>query len=144
MKVLFDTSVLVAALVNVHQAYERSFSWLKKTKSGEIDFLVCAHTLSELYSVLTTLPVSPKITPALAHRLIKENIESSASIVELTSDDYKRVLRSLSDSEATGGIIFDALIAQAAQKSDADILLTLNLKDFNRLSLKTPPEIKEP
>lgn len=62
-KVLFDTSVLVAALVKPHPAHTRAFPWLKKAKSGELTMIVSSHTLAEIYAVLTTLPVSPRITP---------------------------------------------------------------------------------
>jgi len=33
VKVLFDTSVLVAALVAAHPAHDRAFPWLKRASS---------------------------------------------------------------------------------------------------------------
>lgn len=79
-KVLFDTSVLVATLVKPHSAHARAFSWLKKAKSGEIAMIVSSHTLAETYAVLTTLPVSPRITPDISWRLIQEDILKSLPV----------------------------------------------------------------
>ncbi len=57
MKILFDTSVLVAAMIEPHPFHNSAFPWLKRVKSNEIEMLVASHTLAELYAVLTTLPV---------------------------------------------------------------------------------------
>ena len=75
MKILFDTSVLVAAVVQPHPMHSRALPWLKRAKAGEYDFVVATHTLAELYAVLTTLPVKPRISSSTAWRLIQENIE---------------------------------------------------------------------
>ena len=72
MKVFFDTSVLVAALVKLHPMHSQAINWLKRAKSHDLDMIISSHTLAELYAVLTTLPVSPKITPEMAWRLISE------------------------------------------------------------------------
>lgn len=74
MKILFDTSVLVAAVIEPHPMHTRALPWLKRARAGEFDFFVASHTLAELYAVLTTLPVSPRISPGTAWRLIHENI----------------------------------------------------------------------
>jgi predicted nucleic acid-binding protein len=88
MKILFDTSVLVAALVQPHPLHDRALSWLKKAKAEEFDLIVSSHTIAELYAVLSTLPVSPRITPGLAWRLIHESVEPVASVISLSSSDY--------------------------------------------------------
>ncbi|HEV2064753.1 MAG TPA: PIN domain-containing protein, partial [Thermoanaerobaculia bacterium] len=75
MKVLFDTSVLVAAMVEPHPVHERALSWLKRARVGDFEFLVASHTLAELYAVLTTLPVRPRISPEIASRLVQQNVE---------------------------------------------------------------------
>jgi hypothetical protein len=53
--------------------------------------------------------------------------------VSLVQADYQSVIQRLTDLDLPGGVIFDALHAQAALKNHADKLLTLNPKDFNRL-----------
>jgi predicted nucleic acid-binding protein len=132
VKVLFDTSVLVAAIVQSHVRHAEALPWLRRAKGGEVEFLVAAHTLAELYSVLTALPIRPRIVPGIAWRLVQENVESSATLVPLTVSDYSMTLRRISALGLSGGIVYDALIARAAEVSGAERLLTLNTADFRR------------
>ena len=133
MKVVFDTSVLVAGIVEAHPLHERSLPWLRKARAGSLDYLVGAHSLAELYAVLSALPTSPRIGARLAWRLIRENVEAHARVVTLSAGDYTRVIGALADREMPGGIVYDALIVKAAQKARADKLLTLNPRDFLRI-----------
>ena len=68
MRTLFDTSVLVAACIEGHPKHERALPWLSKAKAQEFEFVVSSHTLAELYAVLTTLPVKPRISPNVSWR----------------------------------------------------------------------------
>lgn len=135
MKILFDTSVLVAAVVESHPMHSRALPWLQRVKAEKTmdNFFIAAHTLAELYAVLTTLPVKPKISPLTARRLIHDNIEASVKIVSLSPSDYRDTVKQMSELGLPGGIIFDALIAKAAQKSKVNRLLTFNLNDFKRI-----------
>ncbi|MBI1865510.1 MAG: PIN domain-containing protein [Nitrospirae bacterium] len=132
MKILLDTSVIVAALVEPHPHHHRALPWLRKAKEGAFGFVVCSHTVAEVYAVLSTLPVSPRITPGLAWRLVHEGVLSSASVVSLSSSDYAATIKRMSDLGLSGGIVYDALIVKAAQKADVDRLLTFNVDDFKR------------
>jgi len=133
MKTLFDTSVLIGAIVEAHPMHIRALPWLQRAKAGKIDFLVASHTLAELYAVLTTLPLKPRISPSTAWRLVHDNIETSAKIISLSSSDYKSTVKHMSELGLSGGIIYDALIVKAAQKSGVERVLTFNADDFIRL-----------
>ena len=133
MKTLFDTSVIIAALVESHPMHDRAFPWLRQAKANEFEFVVAGHTLAELYAVLSTLPIKPRISPLVAQKLIHENIEVSAKIVSLTSVEYSTTIKRLSELGLVGGIVYDALIAKVAEKSKAERLLTLNIKHFKRV-----------
>lgn len=117
---------------------------MKRAKSGEFKPIVCSHSLAELYSVLTSLPLKPKISPGDALRLIEESVQKIFSIVSLASSDYARVLQTLAERNLPGGIIYDALLSLTARKSRADSLLTLNPKDFLRLWKNGDPAVIEP
>ena len=132
MKILFDTSVILAALVESHPMHKRAFPWLKQARSKKFEMIVASHTIAELYAVLSTLPVKPRISPLTARKLIIENIESISKIISLTPGEYKSVIKQISDLGLVGGITYDALIAKVAEKSKADRLLTLNPDHFNR------------
>lgn len=133
MRTLFDTSVLVAAFIEGHPKHERALPWLSKAKAQEFEFVVSSHTLAELYAVLTTLPVKPRISPNVSWRLLHENIESVAKTVSLSSLEYKAVIKRASELGLSGGIIYDALIAKVAEKSKAERILTFNLRHFRRV-----------
>lgn len=106
--------------------------------------VVAAHTLAELYAVLTAIPVRPRISPAMALRLIRETVEPAAAAVALSSADYSAVLRNLGNLGFSGGIVYDALILKAAVKARADRILTFNISDFRRLAADVQITITAP
>ena len=99
---------------------------------GEIDAALTSHSLAEVYSALTVLPISPRIPPSLAWRLIRENT-AKAEIVPLTADDYRRTIERVAELGLSGGVIYDALIACAAEKLAVDALVTFNVNDIRRV-----------
>ncbi len=133
MKTLFDTSTLVQALGRSLDWHSRAVPWLQRAIQGEFEWVVAAHTLAELYGVLTTLPISPRPSPAQVRRLIRENVEKHATIVALTPRDYRDLIRELSEAGMIGGVIYDALICKVAQKASMQRLLTFNVAHFQRV-----------
>jgi predicted nucleic acid-binding protein len=133
MKTLFDTSVIIAALVESHPMHKRAFPWLKMAKAKKFEMIVASHTIAELYAVLSTLPIKPRISPLNARKLISENIEPIGKIVSLTPEEYKSVINQISELALVGGITYDALIAKVAKKLKVERLLTLNIDDFHRV-----------
>ena len=133
MKILFDTSLIIAALVESHPMHIRAFPWLKKAKAKDFELVVASHTIAETYAVLSTLPIKPRISSSVAWRLISENIVSISKIVSLTPAEYSFTIKQMSELGLAGGITYDALIAKVAQKSKVERMLTLNLEHFTRV-----------
>jgi predicted nucleic acid-binding protein len=133
MKILFDTSLIIAALVESHPMHVRAFPWLKKAKAKDFELVVASHTIAETYAVLSTLPIKPRISPSVAWRLINENIVPISKIVSLTPTEYSFTIKQISELGLVGGITYDALIAKVAQKSKVKRMLTLNLEHFTRV-----------
>ena len=144
MKVLFDTSVVVAAFINFHPAHNRSLSWLQKAVKKQIEGLVSVHSLIEIYSVITRLPLSPKIGTDLALKLIRENILNNFKLITYNSEDYIDLLDSMEKNNISGVASYDGLILRAAEKSKADKIITLNVNDFIRVSPGLVDKISEP
>ena len=144
MRVLLDTSVLVAAMVESHPGHSGALPWLQRAKNKEVEGAVAAHSLAELYAVLTSLPVQPRISPGAAWRLIRENILSDFEIVALSKADYRTVLQSLSENQISGGATYDALIAHASVKAKVDRLITLNPDDFRRVRSEIASRVFSP
>ena len=144
MKIFFDTSVLVAAFVNAHPKHANCLPWLQKVKKKEIEGIISVHSLIETYSILTKLPLSPRINPALALSLIKENILEDFELVTYGKKDYINLLDELSSGNIAGGASYDGLILNAAKKVTADKILTLNVNDFIRVCPQLVRIISEP
>ncbi len=94
---------------------------------------MAAHTLAELYAVLTRLPVHPRIPPSLAMQLIRTNILAICKVVTLSEDDYIALLDHLASVGITGGAVYDAVLLHTAQKANVDQIVTLNESDFRRV-----------
>lgn len=133
MRTLFDTSMIVAALVEPHPMHRRALPWFRQAKAKEFDLVIASHSLAELYAVLSTLPIKPRISASVAWRLIHENIEAVAKIVSLTPAEYSSTVKHISELGLSGSIIYDALIAKVAQKSKVERLFTLNIEHFKRV-----------
>ncbi len=143
MRIFFDTSVLIAAMVERHPAHSRALPWLSRAKAKTFSWGVAAHSIAETYAILTTLPLKPRISPQLACRFIRENVENSATILALNPSEYSQMIKALAEQELTGGIVYDSIILWAALKYGADQLLTLNPRAFQTLVLGRKIKIVE-
>ena len=74
MKTLFDTSIIVAALVESHPMHQRVFPWFKQARANEFELIVASHTIAELYAVLSTLPIKPRISPIIAWKIGRAHV----------------------------------------------------------------------
>ena len=134
MKILFDSSVLIAAFVESHPKHKSALLFLTKAKNGEFELIVSAHTILEIYSVLTSAPFKPKISPDIAKKLIENNIKRIAKISYISDRDCFKIIDKMCDADLKGGIVYDAIIVECALKSKVNEIITLNPKDFSRLS----------
>lgn len=144
MRVLLDTSVFVAAMVEAHPMHERALPCLQRVKDGRDRGFVSAHSLAEIYAILTRLPIHPRIAPLIARRLIEENVAGSCEVISLSSEDYVAVLDHLANSGIKGGVVYDALILQVAMKAGIDRVVTLNESDFKRIYPQLADRISAP
>lgn len=127
---LLDTSTLVAGVLSDHKHYTEATAWLAAAKAGRYELVVSGHSLSEVYSVLTRLPRTPKITPAEARRMLEANVVSVARIVSLSGPENVALLDEMVARNVVGGMVYDAIIARAAELANVDHLVTINEKHF--------------
>ncbi len=143
MKILFDTSVLVASIVEAHPEHAKALPWLARVENDSDSGFLAAHSLAELYAILTTLPVRPSISPAIAWKLIA-HITGRLEVIFLSAQDYAGIIERLAELGITGGATYDALITRAAIKANVDLIVTLNPKDFHRVSPELADKIISP
>jgi len=129
---LFDSSLVVPALVLEHPEHQRALPWIDRVSQNEIEGALAAHTLAEVYATLTVLPGIPRISPKMASDMMRQSL-ASVQIVPLTAADYRRTVERMGNMGLPGGLIFDALIACAAEKINAHRLVTFNVKHFSRV-----------
>lgn len=144
MRVLLDTSVLVAAVVEAHPMHSVALPWLQRAKAQLDEGLVAAHSIAELYAVLTKLPLRPRIVPSVAVEVIERDALDILEVVPLSGDDYRAVIKQLAEMGLTGGVTCDALIVRAAQKAGAEKIVTLNPADFARIAPDLADRILSP
>jgi len=143
MKVLFDTNIMVAAMLETHPNHAVSLSWVQKVRSRVISGYISTHSMAEIYSVLTGLPLPKPISAQQAGNAIANNFQNFQTI-DLDSNDYLRIIEKVSELQITGGGIYDAIIAEAALKAQVDILLTFNPKHFTRLGEPISSLVQDP
>lgn len=136
MRSLFDTSVLVTALVDQMPSHEAAFDTLRRHGGGDHWGCCSTHALAECYATLTALPLPSRVLPEQARVLVEDSIPACVEVVELGWDDYRLVFKHVALFGLASGAVYDALHARCAQKAEVDQILTYNLVDFERFQLE--------
>lgn len=134
MNVFFDTTVLVASSSRAHQHFVQASSAMARVATGEDKGYVSQHSIAEVYSALTRMPVVPRIHPLEAARMILDNILQNFEAIPIEREDYLEALAVVSNAGWPGAKIYDALILRCAEKCPAQRIYTFNLKDFKQLA----------
>lgn len=132
MRILYDTSVLIPAFISGHDNHSLSFPQVELANRDDTQGYLSAHSLAEFYSSTTGIPKPLKITPVEAQATIVRFLKYLVP-VELSAVDYREAISRVTMQGLSGGVMYDAVIAQAALKAKVDRLVTLNPKDFVRL-----------
>ncbi len=143
MKVAFDTSVLVPALVRSHPWHSRAIIWLDAASQGTVQGTAGWHAIAETWSVLTRLPLKPGLSAERA-RLVVERLQDSLQLIEPTAETYEQALVRCAKKGLISGAVFDALHMVTAETAGAEFVLTFNPGDFDRLRDESGPGILVP
>ncbi len=138
MKSCFDTSVLVAALLQQHPHHAIAFPLLREVHSGTTQGHITTHGLAELYATLTALPLKPRLQPADVQRIIQQSILCHFILIPLAPQDYEEALTLTVAKNLSSGAIFDALHLTGARSAGCSVLYTLNLRHFHALAPGDP------
>jgi predicted nucleic acid-binding protein len=130
----FDTSVLVPAAVTAHQHNGPALAVLEELVSRRHNGVISAHSLTEVYSVLTRTPFKPPLYPSEARQIIEQMILPRMELVTLTAKEYREVVLRCAASGWAGGKVHDAVQLRCAQKAGCDRIYTFNVKDFRALA----------
>jgi predicted nucleic acid-binding protein len=134
----FDTSIVVAAAVTQHPHNAPALAVLEELVSRKHRGYLSAHSLTEVYPVLTRTPFKPPLYPSEAWQIIEQMILPHMELVTLTPKEYREVVRHCAVSGWVGGKVHDAVHLRCAQKAGCDRIYTFNVKDFRALA---PPDL---
>src|SRR5271168_3502295 len=119
MVLFFDTTVLVASSSQAHPHFAQASAAVTRVATGKDQGFLCQHSIAEMYAALTRMPVSPRIHPLEAARIIGQNVLQYFQIVPLVKDDYQEALTLVANAGWVGAKIYDALMLLAADKCPA-------------------------
>lgn len=143
MKVAFDTSLIVAAVVAAHPQHARARIWFNAAINNQIKGFASWHAIAEAWAVLTRMPLNPAISGESAHKIL-QRIEKIISLSAVSANIYREAIERCASLSLRSGVIFDAIHTLTAEKVATDIILTFNLRDFQRLATSFSPRIVEP
>ena len=141
MKALFDTSVLVASVLEADHRHEASHKLLRQFAPHEAS--CAAHSLAELYAALTGMKPPNRIRPDIAELLL-EHFKTSLHCISLTADEVLQTIHRTAALKLPGGIIYDALILACARKVQAEQIYTWNVKHFQMVAPNLAERIMTP
>jgi predicted nucleic acid-binding protein len=141
VKTFLDTSVLVATFYGDHEHHEPSFELFVRQEKKSAS--TAAHSLAEVYAVLTGMPGKGRASGDEA-LLFLGNVRERLTIVALDQDEYFRAIEAASAADASGGGIYDAILARCALKAKAESIYTWNVKHFKRLGPDIAARVKTP
>jgi len=130
----FDTSVLVAALLQEHPHHAAAAELLNEVFTKGEPAFVSAHGLAEVYSVLTRAPAPLLTSPGDAWRMIETSLLPHVEIASLTGREYRAILEECGRRSWAGGSVYDLIHIRAAQKAGCTRLYTFNVKHFRSLA----------
>ena len=127
MKGFLDTSVLVPVFYGDHIHHKPSLElFLRFDKTTGC----CgAHSLAEVFSVLTRMPGKQRISGEQAILFIT-SLRERLSIIALSGNEYCDALEDAAARGITGGAIYDAMLAFCAIKAKAERIYTWNHRHY--------------
>lgn len=144
MKVLFDSSTLVAFLVRDHEDHADAYNAYLHYKDRDDDLYISTHSVAEVFRTLTWGVDYLNYTATQAHTIITVTLLSEFDTIDLILQDYREVPAFLKKEGIKGPKIYDGLIARASEKIGAKDLITLNIKDFKQVWGLTSANLVEP
>ena len=88
MRILFDTSALIAALVEIHPSHALVYPSLSRILQRQDTGLISAHSLAELYAKLTRIPFAGgTLSAGEVQQIVDKNIRNVFEVISLSADD---------------------------------------------------------
>ncbi len=115
-----------------HPHHSRSFALVDQlTSHGKV--LVSSHSLYEIYSVITRLPVPHRQPPEAVWTFLNETVRPVSTVAPVIGEPW--ILLEAAKAEGSiGGRIYDRLITHSVASAGATVLYTWNVRDMLRVA----------
>jgi predicted nucleic acid-binding protein len=123
----------VAAVCSWHEHHEATAADLERRARRREKPIMAAPALLEAYAVLTRLPPPYRLKPRDALAVL-EGSWANVRVVALPATETWGFLRGLPDQGVAGGASYDAMIVACARRARAEVILTWNLFNFERVA----------
>lgn len=131
MSVFFDTSVLLAGLIDFGPQSAPAQSLLHAVTEGRVQAPGTAwHCCLEFFSVATRLPPEFRLAPTDAVTLLEQEVFARIAVHDLPAEERIAMLRAAAHDAIAGGRIYDAHIAEVARAARASVIVTDNRRHF--------------
>lgn len=141
MKNFFDTSALLPVFLEDHRHHEPSHKAF--LAAGKKNSCCAAHSLAEIYSVVTRLPGRHRLSGDQA-LLFLEDVNARLSLVSLSGEEYLQSAKLAAARGVVGGTFYDALIVSCAQKAEVEVIYTWKLKHFQQFGPDVSRRLRTP
>jgi predicted nucleic acid-binding protein len=122
----FDTSVLVAVLLQSHPNHKNCFAVFEATRQR----INCGHALAEVFSTLTAFYKVPNKVAAELVLSLPERLD----VEPLALCDYETAIAEARQRGVMGGSIYDSLHATYARRRGARRVMTRNPGNFQHVA----------
>jgi predicted nucleic acid-binding protein len=141
VKAFLDTSVLVATFYADHEHHGPSLDLF--LRFGKSEACCGAHTLAELFAVLTSMPAPRRVSGHQA-LLFLGDVRERLTLVALDGEEYFAMAQASGEAGLAGGAIYDSILGQCALKAGAETIYTWNTRDFLRLLPAIAGRVRRP
>jgi predicted nucleic acid-binding protein len=133
MTVGVDSSIIVAAVHANHPLHKPMAGWLDAA-FDEHSVVIAHHTVLGSYAVLTRLPAPYRLGPAEADRVLRETLETHATIAPFDGAAIWDLVDRIGQMPAAGGATYDAFIIEILKVAGVLAIATSKVDQFRRLS----------
>jgi len=135
-----DSSILIAAMRAEDKDHD---ACARALLSGE-DLATSTHSLMETFSILTGSHARPRMDAADAAMMLEENLAKRLQVITLAPREIFQMMKLCRARGVRGGAIYDFQHLAAAKKAGAEVLHTLDVRDFQSFAREGDPRIEKP
>ena len=102
--------------------------------AGKHHGFISAHGLTEIYSVMTRTPFSPRFRPTDVWQILSDDILPVLELVALNNSDYRNVVQQCASLGFVSGRVHDLAHLRAAEKALCQRIYTFDVRGFQALA----------